>query len=59
MSEADTLTRFDVIFDAEGVNAHKFRNDVTVRTLLAFRPPTVTEESKTILFGQTAAAARA
>ena len=30
MSESDTMTRFEVIFEAEGVNAHNFRNDVTV-----------------------------
>jgi uncharacterized OsmC-like protein len=30
MMEPDTISRFDVIFDAEGVNRSKFRNDVTV-----------------------------
>lgn len=30
MVESDKMTRFEVIFDAEGTNASKFRNDVTV-----------------------------
>ena len=32
---ADTITRFEVIFDAEGHNAAKFRNDIVVHK----RPP--------------------
>jgi hypothetical protein len=30
MAETATLSRFEVIFDAEGVNTSKFRNDVKV-----------------------------
>jgi len=30
MAETATLSRFEVIFDAEGVNRSKFRNDVRV-----------------------------
>lgn len=30
MSEVGAAARFDVIFEAEGTNAHKFRNDIKV-----------------------------
>lgn len=38
MTGPDKVTRFDVVFDAEGRNTSKFRNDVTVH-LRALTPP--------------------